>query len=566
MGINDGFKQVDLQMEIDFGSIMRDIVKTYKTFFAMMLELEQNAIDARPKRAEILIDLQRGRVTCMDNGDGCTLAEFQQTLKQLCKTQKRAGKLGKFGRGQLSPLNKCQHFTFTSAPRANKGNKSAWPGYRSYSFDAVIADLRKNKAEVTRNVPSQVADMGPDLPWWNTRTEIANLTVPERQLANFNLQDFKEESEIRYSAALADNRELQFKVSLVKPDGSKETVILEPKQFHGRALPLVKLRGEYCGEIQLRLFLNDSPIDGRNLLVECGDKSRFQMSWSSISAQSLAASKSKDAGQISIDNEIRQILDAGYFEGLMYVKDCNWNEERTGLAEDEPLMDFYIQLQDWVRSSGMELVKRVQTKDKQTRREELALEVANHLKGIMEGLPERVLDAFMDLPTMVTKGHSPVPQTGRGEQPTVRTLPKRERKPSGGGHGGNDIPKRHLGGVHIGATGGNTGGSERVVTKTDVGFVIECGRVDVATDRFGFRDPGIIVINYTHPEFSHIEDNEPDKLKDYILRVATYAVCHLTMPDEFQGHSWQFQDIFFPMLNGGAGLTRRKKGRPPKNS
>jgi hypothetical protein len=171
----------------------------------------------------------------------------------------------------------------------------------------------------------------------------------------------------------------------------------------------------------------------------------------------------------------------------------------------------------------------------------------------------------MDLPTMVTKGHTPVPVKGGGEQPTVRTLPKRERLPTGEGHGGSEVPKTHKGGVHTGATGVNLGGSERVVTKSDVGFVIECGRVDVTTDRFGFRDPGIIVVNYTHPEFSHIEDNEPDRLKEYILRVATYAVCHLTMPEEFQGHSWIFQDIFFPMLNGGAGLTRRKKSRPAKS-
>ena len=75
-----------------------------------------NRLDTSEFTGTIGLPIPSTDIAIRDDGDGVGQEEFDEALQQVCHSQKTHGKLGRFGIGLISPLDKCERSTFTSCP------------------------------------------------------------------------------------------------------------------------------------------------------------------------------------------------------------------------------------------------------------------------------------------------------------------------------------------------------------------------------------------------------------------------------------------------------------------
>jgi len=264
-----------------------------------------------------------------------------------------------------------------------------------------------------------------------------------------------------------------------------------------------------------------------------------------------------------MDQDARETLDTGHFEGLIWVENCLWNEERIGLVQNEALMDFYIILTDWVRKEAMPMIQKARLKDRQTMREQVSLEARSILDQMFEALPERMRDIYKALsssPGMVTTEHSKV-KVDSLDHPEVRTREGEPRPGSSEGHPNGPAKKHREDVIHVGTA--VTGGTPRLISKQEKGLVFECVNFDQNPDRFAQGKHGVILVNYSHPDFSRCEAESADRLREYIVSVVMFAACLFCQPEEKQYAFEQFQDLYLSMntsrlITSGKKKTKKK--------
>lgn len=102
------------------GNAVANYSKIYPTLMASLKEMIQNGIDQDAKVIFVGINLDNRQVIVADNGSGTSRAGFEKALINIGFSIKEPGKLGEFGLGLVSPLDKCDHYTFSSVPRGSK--------------------------------------------------------------------------------------------------------------------------------------------------------------------------------------------------------------------------------------------------------------------------------------------------------------------------------------------------------------------------------------------------------------------------------------------------------------
>jgi hypothetical protein len=262
-----------------------------------------------------------------------------------------------------------------------------------------------------------------------------------------------------------------------------------------------------------------------------------------------------------MDQDARETLDTGYFEGLIRVENCQWNEERIGLVQDEALMEFYIILTDWVRKEAMPMIQKARLKDRQTMREQVAIEARSILDQMFEALPERMRDTYRALstaPGMVTTEHSKV-KVDSLDHPEVRTKEAEPRPGDNETHPSGPAKKHHEDVIHVGTAG--VGGSPRLISKQEKGLVFECVNFDQSPDRFAQGKHGVILVSYNHPDFTRCEAESADRLREYIVSVVMFAACLFCQPEERQYAFEQFQDLYLSMNTSRLIASGKKKSK-----
>ena len=129
-------------LDVHLGNVLMHIASdTYTTLPRTVLEGVQNALDADADTIHIIVDMRGRQIIIRDNGNGVTVKMFDDALLQICNSQKSDDKLGRFGRGLISPLNKCKLFRFTSVRngtrREENGLRRPPTGfYNTWTFEA----------------------------------------------------------------------------------------------------------------------------------------------------------------------------------------------------------------------------------------------------------------------------------------------------------------------------------------------------------------------------------------------------------------------------------------------
>src|SRR3989344_3717360 len=111
------------QIKFNQGRALLHLAGMYPTLLEVILELVQNALDkdVNATRIWIAINYQTRYLSVRDNGAGSSINRFNLALASVAEPgRKGEGSLGQFGIGLISPLGKCNRFTFISCPTPHK--------------------------------------------------------------------------------------------------------------------------------------------------------------------------------------------------------------------------------------------------------------------------------------------------------------------------------------------------------------------------------------------------------------------------------------------------------------
>lgn len=149
------------------GQALLRIAGIYPTIQTVLLEEVQNALDVGAKKILIDLDYQKRRLTIRDNGRGVNRVEFEAALRSVCLSVKDEGKLGRYGIGLVSPLGKCDSFTFTSCSASESSGFLRWTfnvkAISQQGSDLKIPcefrpDLTLDEREARKKTPCSLAD------------------------------------------------------------------------------------------------------------------------------------------------------------------------------------------------------------------------------------------------------------------------------------------------------------------------------------------------------------------------------------------------------------------------
>ncbi len=131
------------------GKILVRLANEYPFVLLVILENVQNALDANARNVSVRINQKTSCITVRDDGDGVSVSGFQEALQSVCESAKSRGKLGQFGIGLISPLGKCERFTFTSSPRDKDE-------FREWTFNTAEIEASKDMPNIPRRSRSDL--------------------------------------------------------------------------------------------------------------------------------------------------------------------------------------------------------------------------------------------------------------------------------------------------------------------------------------------------------------------------------------------------------------------------
>lgn len=286
------------------GQALMAVAQTYPFLLEVILENIQNAIDANALRIWVTLNFNARHLTVRDNGDGVTQAQFEQALVSVCATIKAKDKLGRFGRGLVSPLGKCDYFCFTSQPR--RGGD----GYLEWTFSTKELSSQESIPGIPVKARTDLvfegkSSAGVTAVPWRTEVKLHKFTV-DRVISKVSMDSLEDDILARYSVPMR-RRGVTVLAKIIAADGQEEERKIQAKKFAGRALKEVECFSDDAGRTLFRLFLANMAKKGRQgkvLTGELGDD--FRITFSDFV---------KGGGSTLLEKETVEALVSGIFEG-----------------------------------------------------------------------------------------------------------------------------------------------------------------------------------------------------------------------------------------------------------
>lgn len=399
------------QVNFNQGEALLRIAATYPTIFEVVMEGIQNAIDVNATRIDIFWDRQRRAITITDNGDGVSREDFERALGSVCSSVKQQGKLGRYGIGLISPLGKCESFTFTSCPRTTTIGYTEWRfvsnDIRNQADRIVVPHTPRPNYQYSRqksgngkknNVP------------WRTKISIQGYTQ-DRIIARLKDMNALADGILdRYSAAMR-RHDVKVSIRLINDDGTEEKrEEISAKKFAGKRLDEVKSSDNDAGDIVFRLFLarkTTKGFAGKVLVGELRDDFRFGFDLFCRNASEY------------LSNEVMQALRSGIFEGEILASRIKLHPNRRSFEQNEAFVGFCIAIDSWYAAHGKQHMKQVQEARSDQRYQDLGLRslqtIAEMLKNPAFAAVANVLNTFSQ--GSVGEGHT---KPARSEQTGIQ--------------------------------------------------------------------------------------------------------------------------------------------------
>lgn len=536
------------------GETLFAYAKTYPTLMSSLVEGMQNGIDNGATAVLVGIDLGQRQVIVADNGSGTTRERFEEALMSIGKSIKAKDKLGRFGRGLISPLDKCTSFTFASRP-SGRGKTRRWT-FRG-------EQIKKQHRDLT--IPCDEIDKMPVLgkryePYldgkfssdWRTMVHLNGVTQ-DRVVSLVDLDEL--EAQVRTKLGLRMHKQgVAIRVVLIDADKHVQVRDINPVLYRGEALDIVTYHDPDVGEVTFQLY-RAPKLGGRRsgeVSVMEAD-SDYPISMKEFSQQARGRGWSDD-----LDAAFKA-LGSGHFEGVITCKNIVLHPERNKFEYNDALQMLYLIIGQWFDEVGVGHFEDEQEATREARYQELGLASCERIR---ERLHDPAFASLWDsLRSVVEHGRlgSGHADPSRGEpdgfedDSSLRTgqggvgTPKTPREPgesggsrSSGGERGPDRP----GDTPIGVTGPR--GRKRQLVKGDsLGLWFEYSILPDSVRLWEFDfERGVLSFNVRHPIWVKLDETNGKhiaKNRRWIMHLQEWLaleVLHLLLqaqdPEDFE--------------------------------
>lgn len=353
-----------------YGNTLLQIAGMYPTLHDSVLELVQNSIDADADNINISLDYHRRSCVYSDDGNGTTREKFEESLRRICLSVKDADKMGRYGMGNVSPVGKCDIYTFTSTPKENPR------GYHCWTFDteeirqhretgsipvAVVSDLRFDRTGKTKGgIP------------WRTLIKMKGL-IKDRTITRVNIITLKEAILDRYGAKM---KQIGTIVTIRITETNKKTVLekFRAEEYEGKKLPLKYYRNTDVGQTVMQLYLANKIAGnhkGKVVIGEIGNPFR-------IPFQQFARYASEYLGPETIKD-----LNSGIFEGEILGEKIIIAPSRKHFLLNDALVGFCIVIEEWHKKVGAAYVAEIREEAQDERYQRLGLRSLRFIEELL---------------------------------------------------------------------------------------------------------------------------------------------------------------------------------------
>lgn len=389
-GTAAGTVQVDSgESEIDFhrGKALLSFCSRYPSLMKAILEMIQNGIDNEASAIFVGIDLDRRQVVVADNGAGTTLDKFEAALRSVAKSGKQPGKLGRFGIGLVSPIDKCDTYSFSSVP-AGQRKGLTWT-FREEDIRGQHEKLvipRKPIPNLPKVGGKFAEDLtGPFKTQFRTHIKMTGVTR-DKQISLVDLDAFESEVHQNFGAAMLRHG-VHVRVALIH-EGEKSVRDIDPQPFKGERFEVIKYLDSAAGRVEIELFRAPRQRGNRagKVTVMMFDDD-FGVPMSAFLRQARFASLNEKNSEVTIWDIVRDavtVLDTGFFEGHIRCQNIELNADRTSFAYNDALHGLYVQLSNWYDEHGQQLYEAEREEDDRNRYERLGAASLEKLKELLQ--------------------------------------------------------------------------------------------------------------------------------------------------------------------------------------
>lgn len=505
------------------GEVLKAIADTYPLFSQTLLEQVQNSLDADAKNIEIFVNARMKLAYVTDNGNGVTLTEFNESLESLLEPKKGKDKFGRFARGKIAALTKCNEFTFHS--RGKTGPAHCW----TFHCKEILASVDFPKIPWETMVSSQ------QKPWWRTQVLMKGLFFNDAVKFRVNLSEIKANILSSFGTKMRKLNTV-IKITHLDDKGIKHEECFSAKSYTGEALPVwVYDLATAAGKVTVRLYKSEESSPIPVTIGQTNDP--FRMDWKSF-YQSVNAFSSRNK-QVTFDGkEIHALFRSGIVSGEIECENISIHSSREKFERNEALGYFIMILQEWFEKVGKKIYEAAEIHAKSSLYQQIAIEavkrIENHplvsqfLQHVRFGSTgkghadtgAKELGTFTA--TDVNRGHDKGKGTYKPEDVSQKTTLPSEKVTR---------PKQ----VPI-LVAGDDGQERKIVRNESLGLVAEVlpfpGLDSLTAPLFRIElGAGKVVINQDTPDFGASRDRGVNALRRYIDMVLIAAMQSVISSD-----------------------------------
>jgi hypothetical protein len=512
-------------------SFLRD-ASTYPTVLKMLGELVQNSIDSNASRIEVEFDRGENYCRVSDDGEGVSRKLFLEGLKSVGEGMKEVGKLGQFGLGKISVLDKCEISTFTSCPEPHSRGYNKWTLARKdieTQRENVTIPMEELKSLCHESRRTRAKGNTLKKVWWRSETEIFGLTKAA-MISKISLDLLENEIQSNYSAAMG--KKVVVHISFTDEKGELEERVVRSKSFEGKRLSTVIMTGEGGENAVFRIHLPTTQQREKVTRVnvrfgELDNPFRFTF-----------AEFGRSSARHLLSDELLDALRKGYFQGEILSSHAKLTESRNCFRAGDDLVNFCILLEKWFKEHGRAHLEAQREEQSDERYQNLGRKSLAMLQKLFKNPEHADLSAVFK---SFTKG-----STGKGHKPRRGSL---QDEPSISVEGGGkrvetseeprertETPERDRP-EHIPLTViGPKGKKRKIVRGNSLGLQLAHGELggDAASQLWELDcELGILTFNYTHPSWKELDrsDSALCALQELIVIKALTTEC---MPEEWR--------------------------------
>lgn len=539
---------------IDFhkGNTLVRVSDTYPSLPLTLIEGVQNSIDGEAKTVFVGVDLKQRRAVIADDGVGVGPDMFEMALAQVGMSIKDKDKLGRFGLGLISPLNKCANFTFTSVSM-ERVKPFRWT-FKRNDIEQMQHDIEIPRELLSKmpNVPRPFADLADQL-GANWRTMVCmNGIKQDRVTTAVDLEDLEDQIRSKLGRAM-HIKGVQVRIALF--DGTSEHIVYRdiiPESYTGEPLGVFESQWPQAGRVIFELYRAPKRGNKSRGLVSVAELDGLTaITWQDFMVQARGFQMS--GFKVSDLSEGFRALGSGYFEGIIRCENVTLAPERTKFVASDALEELYFAIADWYEREGSRHYDQDRQLAQQERHQQLGMKSLEKLQELLHK-PEFALlrEALRNSVEMGRLGHGHLdPQSGRPgaieDDPSTRVGQGgagKERK-SRGGTSPTPVPpeertKDRPGDTPLGSKGPR-GSRRQLVKKDSTGLWLSHEPFEFSQHLWEFdRTQGILSFNIIHPLWQRLDDPDNPRrgakndrqvlhLQDWII---VNVLSLLTLPAE----------------------------------